>query len=88
MNNVYNKKILLFSGYNSMVEWLYVAQFVPCSNQGIHPYYIKNIKIICFYTFSTFSFAKYIYICFSEGTEVGLLDKLYLYISYFIIYVI
>lgn len=67
MNNVYNKKIWLFSGYNSMVEWLYVAQFVPCSNQGIHPYYIlNNIKIRCFYTFST--------------CEAGLSDKLYLYI--------
>ena len=79
MNNVYNKKILLFSGYNSMVEWLYVAQFVPCSNQGIHPYYILNkLKIICFYTFPPPSAAK-IYIL-SEGTEVGLSDKLYLYI--------
>ena len=54
MKNVYNKKIWLFSGYNSMVEWLYVAQFVPCSNQGIHPYYIlNNVKIRYFSAFIT-----------------------------------
>jgi hypothetical protein len=28
--------IIFLRGYSSMVERLYVAQYVPCSNQGIH----------------------------------------------------
>ncbi len=33
---MYNLHINL-GRYSSMVEHLYVAQYVPCSNQGIHP---------------------------------------------------
>jgi hypothetical protein len=31
-------------GIVQSVERLYVAQYVPCSNQGIHPQYINFIK--------------------------------------------
>ena len=37
---------LLVRGYSSMVEQLYVAQYVPCSIQGIHLYYYLKAKIV------------------------------------------